>query len=173
MIRYALFNDAKAIARVHISSWQQTYSQLMPTEYLTSLASTLPQREAFWVRTIEAGEPAVLVADVNDQVVGWISVGATRDNDITANDVGEVMAIYVLTEHWRAGIGRALWRAGLQYLLGGGFRRLTLWVLTENERAVQFYRRMGCVEDTESKRTIAIGGVTLEEVRYGCPMRFK
>lgn len=39
MIRKASPSDAKAIAQVHISSWQDAYRDLMPAEYLLSLGS--------------------------------------------------------------------------------------------------------------------------------------
>lgn len=50
----------------------------MPAEYLSGLQATLAQRESFWMRSIESDEPKVWVAEVDGQVVGWISVGASR-----------------------------------------------------------------------------------------------
>lgn len=41
MIRRALSTDANAIAQVHISSWQEAYRDLMPTDYLNGLQATL------------------------------------------------------------------------------------------------------------------------------------
>jgi len=167
MIRKALPADAEAIAQVHISSWQQAYRDLMPVEYLNSLEATLAQRQSFWIRSIESGESDVWVAELNKQVVGWISVGASRDEDAAGGNAGEVMAIYVLARYWQTGVGLALWKAGLQHLMEQGYQRLTLWVLTRNERAIRFYRRAGCAEETGSERNLQRGGVTLLEVRYG------
>lgn len=158
MIRKALPSDAKAIAQVHISSWQEAYRDLMPAEYLNSLEATLAQRESFWIRSIESGESNVWVAESNKQVVGWISVGASRDEDAAGGNAGEVMAIYVLARYWQTGVGLALWKAGLQYLMEQGYQRLTLWVLARNERAIRFYRRAGCVEETGSERNLKRGG---------------
>jgi len=169
MIRQALPSDAKAIAQVHISSWQDAYRDLMPAEYLNALDTTLAQRESSWIRSIESGESKVWVAELNQQVVGWISVGASRDEDAAEANAGEVMAIYVLASHWQTGVGLALWKAGLQWLNEQGYQRLTLWVLTDNERAIRFYRRAGCVEETGSERTLQRGGAALVEVRYGLP----
>ncbi|WP_460135858.1 N-acetyltransferase family protein [Pseudomonas sp. S1_E04] len=170
MIRRALPSDAKAIAQVHVSSWQEAYRDLMPAEYLNSLNATLPRREAFWGRSIESGESNVWVAQLNQQVVGWISVGASRDEDAAGGGVGEVMAIYVLAGYWQTGVGLALWKAGVQDLLAQGYQRLTLWVLSRNERAIRFYRRAGCVVETGSERMLERGGVGLAEVRYGLPL---
>lgn len=143
MIRKALPRDAQAIAQVHISSWQDAYRDLMPADYLNALDATLAQRESSWARSIESDESNVWVAELNQQVVGWVSVGASRDEDATEGNTGEVMAIYVLASHWQTGVGRALWKAGLQCLIEQGYQRLTLWVLTENDRAIRFYRRPG------------------------------
>ena len=166
MIRSAIPPDAKAIAQVHIRSWQRAYRDLMPSEYLDSLEVTLPQRVSYWTNAIQSGDSTLLVAELDNQVIGWISVGASRDTDAAANNAGEVMALYVLEEHWQTGIGRALWNAGLQRLIEQGHSLLTLWVLVRNERAIRFYRKAGWVEETGTKRNLVRGGVTLEEVRY-------
>ncbi|MGY4494908.1 N-acetyltransferase family protein [Pseudomonas sp. TE3610] len=166
MIRRALPSDAQAIAQVHISSWQQAYRDLMPAPYLNALQASLAQRASFWSRSIESGESNLWVAQVDNDVVGWISVGASRDEDAAGQNAGEVMAIYVLASHWHTGVGLALWNAGVQYLQEQGHAHLTLWVLSRNDRAIRFYRRAGCVEDTGSERTLQRGGVILEEVRY-------
>ena len=166
MIRKALPSDAKTIAQVHISSWQAAYRDLMPAQYLSSLEATLAQRESFWMRALESDESNVWVAHVDKHVVGWISVGASRDEDAAGANTGEVMAIYVLARYWQTGAGLALWKAGLQTLRECGFQGVTLWVLSLNERAIRFYRRAGCVADAGSERNLIRGGVTLEEVRY-------
>ncbi|MEN5148824.1 GNAT family N-acetyltransferase [Pseudomonas orientalis] len=170
MIRRALPSDASAIAQVHISSWQEAYRDLMPAHYLSGLTTTLAQREVHWSRLIAAGESNVWVADLDKQIVGWISVGASRDGDAAGADAGEVMALYVLARYWQTGVGLALWRAGLQDLMEQGYERVTLWVLADNERAIRFYRKAGCVEETGTERTLERGGVTLVEVRYGLPI---
>ncbi|EIK60939.1 MULTISPECIES: GNAT family N-acetyltransferase [Pseudomonas] len=171
MIRRALPADAKAIAQVHISSWQDAYRDLMPAQFLSGLQATLARREAYWARSIASGESTVWVAEVGQQIVGWISVGASRDEDAVQAKAGEVMAIYVLAGHWQTGVGLALWKAGLQDLLAQGYERLTLWVLAGNERAIRFYRRAGCVEEAGTERDLERGGVALVEVRYGLPLR--
>lgn len=170
MIRSATPSDAIAIAQVHIRSWQHAYRELMPKEYLDSLYRTLHQRALYWANAIQAGDSTLLVAELDKQIIGWISVGASRDLDAAANNAGEVMALYVLQEHWHTGISPALWHAGLQSLIEQGHCRLTLWVLLRNDRAIRFYRKAGWVEETGTRRPLARGGVTLEEVRYRCPI---
>lgn len=51
---------------------------------------------------------------MNGQVVGWISVGASRDDDAAVANAGEVMALYVVAAHWQTSVGAALRNAGVQ-----------------------------------------------------------
>ncbi|WP_306494914.1 GNAT family N-acetyltransferase [Pseudomonas sp. W4I3] len=166
MIRDARPSDANSIANVHISSWQHAYLDLMPADFLASLSATLPKREAYWTHAIGSKEVDVLVSEVDGNVTGWISVGPCRDQDKAGAEAGEVMAIYVLAKYWGKGIGAQLWESGLQRLVDQGYKVITLWVLAENQRAVRFYQGLGGREELGSRRTLARGGVSLEEVRY-------
>jgi ribosomal protein S18 acetylase RimI-like enzyme len=166
-IRPAISTDAAQIANVHVRSWQQAYRELFPADYLSSLDQTLPQRKHHWAQALAAGELNVFVAIVDEQLIGWIAVGASRDKDADPQRCAEVMAIYVLAEHWRTGVGAKLWRAGVEPLIEQGYNRATLWVLAENHRAIEFYRRAGWAEEPGSEVELVKGGVTLKEVRYG------
>ncbi|PTT14808.1 MULTISPECIES: GNAT family N-acetyltransferase [unclassified Pseudomonas] len=166
MIRDALHGDAKGIAQVHVSSWQSAYIDLMPAEYLASLTASLPNREASWANAIEHQESDTLVYEIDGVIIGWISVGPCRDIGFQAPGLGEVMAIYILKDHWGKGIGTKLWQAGLKRLSDQGFESISLWVLSANKTAVQFYERLGGKPDVSSRRTLVRGGVTLEEIRY-------
>jgi ribosomal protein S18 acetylase RimI-like enzyme len=138
----------------------------MSGDYLACLENTQVQREAWWRQSIEEGTQKVFVALINEQVTGWISVGASRDEHAEPDSTGEVVGLYVLAEYWGTCTGRALWLKGTEYLLNQGFRWVTLWVLAENIRAVRFYRSLGLTSETASLRTLARSGRTLEEIRY-------
>lgn len=166
MIRDAVASDAKGIAEVHVRSWQSAYVGLMPAEYLASLTASLPNRQVGWAKAIDRRESETLVYEANGAIIGWVSVGPCRDDDLQELEAGEVMAIYTLKEYWGTNVGVDLWRSGLKRLLEQGFRSFSLWVLSGNERAVRFYLRHGGHLDTNSQRALSRGGVTLEEVRY-------
>lgn len=166
VVRPARLDDADQIAQVHVRSWQQAYSQLMPQAYLTGLDQTLSQRRAHWAEAIARGSSQVRVVSLEGTLIGWVSFGPSRDTDVGAGRVGEVMALYVLAEHWGHGVGRRLWQAARAWLGKQGYERITLWVLVENTRAIRFYQACGWVEEPQTRRTLQRGGVTLEEVRY-------
>lgn len=166
MIRDAWPDDARAIALVHIRSWQQAYRELLSGVYLKTLDSTLTQREALWRQSINDRTQQVFVAVADQQVIGWISCGARRDNDAEQGITGEVSAVHVLAEYW----GRELWLETVAYLSAVGFGAVTLWVLVDNLRAIHFYRTAGLDPYLGSQRSITRGGRVLAEFRYRKPL---
>lgn len=148
-IRPATVADARAIAEVHVRAWKVAYADLVPRDVLDALS--VDGREAFWNRALHARQSETWVADLDGQVLGWISAGASRDSDATPT-TGEVWAIYVDPPHWRGSIGRRLWDVARAHFTRAGCVDATLWVLKENVRALAFYRALGFeVEDGQEK----------------------
>ena len=135
-VRPASARDAKAIAEIHVATWQATYKDLMPDDYLKSM--TLDKRQAYWREAIEYSEPQLLVATENDKVVGFVGFDRSRDAG-TKSSVGEIWALYVLPAHWGQGVGVALWDGAREGLKEEGCTQVTLWVLLHNERALRFF----------------------------------
>ena len=73
------------------------------------------------------------------KVVGFAGYGAYRDD--TLPDCGEVFAIYVLAAYHGQGIGYALMNAAIEKL--SAYKKIAVWVLKGNERAIRFYERCG------------------------------
>jgi ribosomal protein S18 acetylase RimI-like enzyme len=154
MIRPGTPDDAEAVARVQVRSWQAAYAHVLPAE---ALAGPSVERRAEQWRTW----PPPLVAEVDGQIVGFVAVGAARDDDAD----GELYAIYVDPEHWGTGVGRGLIRAGERRLAELGYTDVVLWVLEDNPRARRFYEAAGWSHDG-SRQPIDLFGVSLPEVRY-------
>ena len=169
IVRPATSADASAIASVQVLSWQHAYAGLIPDQYLGALQSSLSRREAFWCEAIAAGRTHLSLACVNEQVIGFIAIGACRDEGASAGETGEVTAFYLLPRYWRTGAGRALWAAGLRSLVEHRYRQAMLWVLSENARARRFYDQAGWSPEPDSERSLLIGGTSLLEIRYRSP----
>ncbi len=167
-IRPALPSDARAIADVHVRTWQSTYRGIVPDAYLDALS--IDKRETAFRESIARGSPETWVANSDSEITGWIAFGASRDPDATPS-VGEIEAIYVSPKHWSTGTGRELWNAARARLVERNFASVTLWVLEENERATRFYRSAGFAPDTASRKEIRIGGKNVWEIRYACALR--
>lgn len=167
-VRAAAPDDAAAIAAVHVGSWIETYSEILPGSMLRSLS--VVDRAAFWARLlrerVDSLDPAVFVAESAGAIVGFASGGAQRDRDLRARGfAGEFTAIYVLRRGQRRGLGRQLMRAVASALLDRERRSASLWVLRDNCRAREFYARQGGEEiaDREDCR----GAVALREIAVG------
>ena len=166
-IRAATLEDAPAIARIHVSTWQEAYRGIVADEHLRNLS--VEARQSMWQASIAKGEPRVLVAHGMGDMVGWIAFDRSRDEGASA-EAAEVWAVYVSPTWWGKGIGRGLFRQALEDLRSRGFTSVSLWVLTKNESARRFYESAGFSLDTPVK-TVNVGGVPLEEVRYVMQLR--
>lgn len=162
-IRVAGATDAAGIAAVHVRSWQEAYAGIVPADYLESLDVTA--RTGSWTDHLRHGpEDGVRtwVAQAGERVIGFVSVGPSRDEDASRGD-REIYSIYLDPGMWGHGVARDLMRTVLTEL--GDRTRLSLWVLAANERARHFYRRHGFHPDGV-ERLEEIGGAELLEVRY-------
>jgi ribosomal protein S18 acetylase RimI-like enzyme len=162
-LRPARPGDAGGIARVHIASWQRAYRHVFPAQYLAALS--VQQREERWLLALTQGTHAIVVAEDDDAIVGFVAAGASRDEDVPEGRVGELLTIYVTPRSWGTGIGRRLHDAAIQSLADGGYAEATLWVLDSNQRARGFYERRGWSPDGAVKHGER-GGSAITELRY-------
>jgi ribosomal protein S18 acetylase RimI-like enzyme len=161
MVRPAVFDDAAAIARVHVASWRTTYRGQLPDDFLSSLSE-----ESYtdrWRRVMGDGLSRVFVVDQDENVVGFASCGRERAGETGFS--GELYAIYILDRAQRLGHGRELVRAAAGALREMKLPDMIVWVLRDNMAARRFYERLGGVY--VRAQPITIGTTTLEEVSYG------
>jgi GNAT superfamily N-acetyltransferase len=162
-VRPATARDAKAIAEIHVATWQAAYKDLMPEDYLNQM--TVEKRQAYWREAIEYSEPQLLVATDGDQLVGFVGYDRSRDAK-TRSTVGEIWAIYVAPAHWGQGVGLALWDGARDGLKDEGCTQVTMWVLLRNERALQFCEHAaGFKREMPTLKTVDFGTLKLEEIR--------
>lgn len=168
VLRPASIEDAERIAETHVASWRAAYAGLLPREYLDGLR--VAQRAGLWRRQLSHPERVgVIIAEADERLVGFVCTSASRDEGVDRSATGEVVAIYVHPEVWGTGVGRLLMRAGRAWLADRGFRRATLWVLTDNAQARAFYAADGWSVDGTTKLESG-RGFTATEVRYERPL---
>jgi GNAT superfamily N-acetyltransferase len=162
IIRPAAPEDALALARVHVRSWQLAYRGLIPDRYLDRLD---PQERArrYTLGSPDPTAPATIVACAAAVICGFATTSPARDAD-SAGD-GELCALYVDPERWGQGVGATLVAAARAQLGRLGCRAAVLWLLAGNLRAERFYRRDGWVPDGRQRSNPA-RGFTVEEIRY-------
>lgn len=146
VVRRALPEDAAAIAAIHVRTSQVAYRGILPSARLE--AFSIERREQFWRETLSLAEPpAVYVAELATQVVGFCAVEAPSRDEDADSSTAEIGSIYVLPDVWRSGAGRALMDVALRDLRACGWRSVTLWLLAGNRRARDFYAHLGFQSD--------------------------
>lgn len=141
-VRQAKVEDAAGIAEVHVLTWQCAYKGQIPDTYLDSLS--IEKRTETWREQIKSSEDGVypLVAETDGKVIGWCTVGVSRDEDADKS-TGEVYGIYVHPNFIGKGAGSKLMEYGLNLLREDGYKRATLWVLTSNDKTRKWYEDKG------------------------------
>jgi len=159
-IRRAVHADARAIARVHVDSWQTTYRGIVPEDYLKTL--TYEEREKKWDRVITDPSNHTFLAEAASGIIGFANGGRNRGDE--SDFAGELYAIYLLQTHQQQGLGRRLTLTIAKELHQEGMRSMIVWVLRNNP-ACEFYRKLGGKQ--VASKLIVLGSATLEEVAYG------
>jgi len=162
-VRLASADDADTIGRIQVETWRAAYTGLMPDEIIAGF--DVEARQRLWReglnRTPRPGSATFVVED-GGEVVGFASVGASRDEE--AEDEAELYAIYLHPSCWSRGLGRALLQRAEESMRASGFRGATLWVLEGNERAERFYRAAGW--ELDGRKVDRFQGAAVSELRY-------
>jgi GNAT superfamily N-acetyltransferase len=165
--------DAEEMGRLHVRVWQEAYAGLMPAEYLAGLDPA--DRGKVWRTVLTQRGARPLVGESDDvtirartraartrssgAIIGIATAGPARDPDPVVP--AELWMINVESAHRGTGVADRLVGATLGD--GPGY----LWVLSGNERAERFYRRLGFAADGQTKAHEATGTVERRMVRYG------
>lgn len=161
-IRHAISSDARAIAKIHVCSWQVIYRGHIPDNILDNLS--VDEREKLW-KTLLEQNTAILVLEENNNLVGFISYCPSRDQGVNPVNVAEISAIYLNPDSWKKGFGQMLCNAAINELIKLGYTEVTLWVLDQNQQAIKFYEKMCFINISEIKIDER-DGYTLCEIKY-------
>ena len=144
-------DEIKGKAFVHWKSWHETYTGIINQNYLDDF--TLEKCENIasqWTKNI-------FVAKDKDQVVGFVGYGKYHNDEL--ENAGEVYSIYILSEYYAQGIGYRLMQSALLEL--SEYDKIAVWVLKENERTVEFYKKCGFTFDG-CEQEINLGSVLVK-----------
>lgn len=159
-IRVATADEAADVARVQVATWRAAYAGLVSGAVLDRLS--VPAAASRWSERLGQPGHRLWVAG-RGEVAGFVSAGPARDDD---GPDGEVYALYVLPDHQRGGLGRALLATAARWLRDeAAYGDLALWVLAANAAGRAFYAATGWHRDG-TQRDIDVCGDVVREVRY-------
>ncbi|CAN7151931.1 GNAT family N-acetyltransferase [Phenylobacterium sp. LjRoot219] len=156
--------DAEALARVHVTSWRETYRDLLPEAFLARMSEPGHARR-FRHELTRPGPHDVLLAAINPYgVFGYVAGGPSRAG---VEGEAEIATLYILRSAQGRGVGRRLLTDAARTLAAHGARSLMISVLAENAPARGFYERLGGVAG-EPRHEAGFGG-KVWEVTYRWP----
>lgn len=142
IIRPADIDDARAIATIHVRSWQHAYIDILPEHGLAALS--IDDRMQQWSGWLQAENSPMraLVAEKRDAVVGFAAWGPNPDTN-TEPDTAMLYSIYLHPNHMGEGIGSQLLEAVEVEMIAEGYSAGMLHVLEQNAPSRSFYERHG------------------------------
>lgn len=143
--------EIKGKAFVHWQAWHEAYPGLVSQEYLDAFTLDKCEKIAFSLRD------NLIVAIDNNRVIGFVGYGDRGDE---APNIGEIFALYVLSDYYGTGVGLDLMKAGLKQL--AEYPEVCLWVIKENKRAIRFYEKCGFVPTGEELVSPRIGATEIK-----------
>lgn len=159
MIRLATSEDSLAIATIHVASWLETYTGIIPASYLDTL--DVSEKQEIWTKVLQNSQP-VYIAEVDGQVVGFASGGKNRDS--RSLYLGELYAMYMLKKFHKKGIGKKLFEHIKSQLTADGMIPFTTFVLADNP-TLGFYTHMGA--EVLGEHLEDFDGCKLKELQLG------
>ncbi|MBR2751810.1 MAG: GNAT family N-acetyltransferase [Clostridiales bacterium] len=158
-IRRMTIEDAEAVTDVLIKTWQTAYRGIVSDECLDHMdRPTLIERRKRQYKDY-------IVAVVEGRIVGFCWY--VNDNSFSKEEAGidsEIVAIYVLPESERNGVGRKMFSYAVDDLKAQGRKRMVIWCLKDNSSGRNFYEKMGGVIMGEHKTHI--GNLDYDEVGF-------
>ena len=137
-IRPARPADAQDIADVHDAAWRDAYRAIIPGRELEKMIARRGPR--WWQEAIRSGS-RLMVLDFDEAIGGYASYGRNRVPALPF--AGEIFELYLAPEFQGLGFGRRLFDSARRDLAEHGLMSLLVWALADNQRALDFYRRLG------------------------------
>lgn len=142
-IRHAMPSDVEAIQQVARTAWHAAYDDVLGPETVDETVDQWYGPSRVVTDDVESDERVLLVADIDDVIVGF-GEGVPDDDEAS---LAHLYRLYVDPDHWRAGIGESLLDRLEVILRDRGFERLRLSVMADNGGAVAFYESNGFRRD--------------------------
>jgi ribosomal protein S18 acetylase RimI-like enzyme len=155
-VRLARVPDADGIGAVNADAWRQRYAGVLPDAALAAL--TPGDLAVTWAGAVLAPPSPrhrLLVAVIDDVVVGYAAVGPAQDPDAETG-TGELIALEVSPGHRGQGHGSRLLTAAVEHAQTDGFTELVMWCPLSDEGRRGFVQSAGWGPDA-AYRDVLVG----------------
>jgi len=158
--------DAEALARVHVTSWRETYRGLLPDAYLARMSEAAHARRFAHLLLKPGPDDVTLAAADRQGLVGYAQGGPSRRRRGAGE--AEIATLYLVRAAQSRGLGARLLTETARALAARGATSLVISVLRDNTAARGFYEHLGG-EAEPAREEPGPGGATYYEVAYRWP----
>jgi ribosomal protein S18 acetylase RimI-like enzyme len=156
--------DVPRVAALQVAAWRVAFAGILSQEALACLS--VGGFEATWKEILTIAERTNLVVDRGEGAIGFVAFGPERGEHRPRGRIdAEVYGLYVDPEHWGERLGATLMQAALDQLRRERLSRVSLWVMSKNDRARRFYEHAGFAP-TGRGRSSERAGCTFQEIEY-------
>jgi len=138
-VRYAKFEDMKAISEIATDSMKITYKGILSDEYLNSLS----YEEAHQKYESRFDKGFWCVCENEGEILGYSWFDTKQEEEGYPEYDCELIAIYIKPELKGKGIGKEIFNFVTNELKNKGKRKMILWVLENNLPSIGFYKKIG------------------------------
>jgi ribosomal protein S18 acetylase RimI-like enzyme len=154
-------SDAEELARVHVTSWRETYRGLLADAFLARMSE--PGFARRFRRALTDPGAGVTLAGADRHGLVAYAQGAASRRGVPGE--AEIQTLYVLRHAQGEGLGQRLMTETARALAVQGSTSLMISVLRDNIRARGFYEHLGGEPET-ARQEPGPGGRLLYEVAY-------
>lgn len=158
LIRQMLTDDVSYVARFHHAAWMNAYRDFLPKENLKRFS--LHHFQESWKEIMQDKERTNLVAIEKAMPVGYASYSPYKKSGHW-----ELIGIYVDPQSMNKGCGSALFSSVVDFIKLQEGTRLVVWVVTSNQRAINFYQKLGMTATGKTHKADQ-AGLSFEEAQY-------
>ena len=126
------------MAKIKVDGWQNAYDRIVSAKYLKSL--NYEEQTKRYIDSFDEYEDLVLVAVKDSEVLGY---ACFNKNYVDDKYDSELVSLYIKPGYINQGIGTSLFRETVKTLNESGKKNMIVWCLTNNDKAIRFYEKMG------------------------------
>ena len=133
-------DDSMAIASLHAQSWQENYRGVFSDRFLNHVL--IDDRLKIWTKRVNApsSNQYILLAKQGNVLAGFLCA-YMNDHPVYGPLLDN---LHVATQYKGLGLGRHLMTMLARKIDNGeNYNGMYLWVLEQNQEAIQFYERLG------------------------------
>ncbi len=124
-----------------------------------------PDQRARWSKSVGDQGILMVVAEVDDEIVGMLTLG--RYGEVEKTRHIRNLGMGVAKEFRGIGVGRVLVDYAVKWAKRKGVEKIVLSVFSTNRKAIRLYEKFGFEHEGARKRQFVIGGRHVSEILMG------